>query len=106
MLGKLQISGLHDVYHVRKTHALLRLANGVSPLHSTRGYGVATMSRLLKDHHELYDVTNSPLLARFIAPSTCCKPSPLHLWNTRAYVKYGVAAMSRLLQFTGLFCRK
>ena len=66
---------------LRKTHALLRPANAVSPLHSTCGYGVATMSRLLKVHHELCDVTNSPLLSRFVAPSKCCEPSPLHWWS-------------------------
>jgi len=63
---------------LHSSRALLRLAHVVSPLHSTRGYGVATMSRLLKVHHELYDVTNSPLLSRFIAPSKCCKPSSLY----------------------------
>jgi len=47
------------------------------------------MSRLLKVHHELYGVTNSPLLSRFIAPSKCCKPSPLHSWTNFPFLGVG-----------------
>jgi len=69
---------------LRKTHALLRLANAVSPLHSTRGYGVATMSRLLKVHHELYDVTNSHSSRALLRLANAV--SPLHSTRGEPYL--------------------
>jgi len=50
----------------------------------------------LKVHHELYDVTNSPLFSRFVALSTCPKPSPLHSCVVCSSVLRGVVCSSVL----------